>query len=74
MTKTYKIVRFEAGKYAQTIASDLTLKQAKNWHNDKPKRGDGWSEGWALSEHDFSDIFGIPVEVICSRIMATARD
>jgi hypothetical protein len=70
MSKTYKIIRFENGKPAQTIESNLSLSEAKKWHKDKPMRGAGWIEGWAKSEDDFSGYFGLPVEFIKDRKMA----
>jgi len=67
MTKTYKIIRFEVGKPVQTIESNLSLSEAKKWHKDKPMRGAGWIEGWAKSEDDFSEYFGLPIEFIKNR-------
>lgn len=63
--KTYKIVRFQYGQPAKTIATDLTYSEVKEYFNNgQPHRGKGWTEGFANPSDDFSKHFGyVPREV-----------
>ena len=64
VNNTYKIVRFQHGQTAQTIATDLSYSEVQEYFNNgKPHRGKGWLEGFTSPSADLSQHLGLPKEV-----------
>lgn len=43
---TYKIIKFEFGKFRRTIKTGLTIEEAREYCNRDDTRGDGWFYGF----------------------------